>query len=154
MLTVEASMEHKSVEQLKQIAAYCGDQPRQEPMSQRERLERWAALLERQGCQALNAFDGTEHRVLELRNRMRCAGSPITVAFTDPVLRDEGMKSDTYGEAKRFFGLSDFELHSVICDCHYGSTISATAAAWRVRNIIPRTQRSGLLARAWRFLTG
>jgi hypothetical protein len=50
---------------------------------------------------------------------MRGDGSPISVAFEDPVLRAAGLENDNYGEAKRFFELTDGQLHEIICYCHF-----------------------------------
>ena len=67
---------------------------------------------------------------------MSTPDSPIAVAFNDPVLRAEGMKDDTYGEARRFFDLTDWQLHEIVCHCHFGDTMVAKTAARRVRNAI------------------
>ncbi len=67
---------------------------------------------------------------------MRGAGSAITVAFEDSLLRTEGLKDDTYGEAKRFFELTDWQLHDIVCYCHFGATMSAGTAARRIRAAI------------------
>ncbi|TIL63074.1 MAG: hypothetical protein E5Y81_20340, partial [Mesorhizobium sp.] len=72
----------------------------------------------------------------EARDVARGAGSPITVAYEDPVLRAMGLKDDTYGEAKRFFELSDWQLHNIVCHCHVGATMQARWAAARVRRTI------------------
>jgi hypothetical protein len=49
------------------------------------------------------------------RAAMRSDSSPISVAFADPVLRAAGLENDSYGEAKRFFKLTDRQLHKIIC---------------------------------------
>lgn len=67
---------------------------------------------------------------------MRGEGTAISVAFEDPVLRASGLKDDTYGEAKRFFELNDWQLHDIVCDCHVGSTMKARWAATRVRSAV------------------
>ena len=46
-----------------------------------------------------------------LGDEMRGDDTPISLAFRNPVLRASGMTNDTYGEAKRFFELSDGQLH-------------------------------------------
>ena len=74
---------------------------------------------------------------------MRYVATPISVAFADPVLRAAGLKNDTYGEAKRFFEISDTALHDVLCYCHHGATMTAASAAERVRAIITRRDSSG-----------
>jgi hypothetical protein len=98
-----------------------------------ERLERWAQLLEQNPNRCLGALTGTEYQSVEIRERMRSAGSPITVAFEDPIFRALGLKEDTYGEAKRFFELTDWQLHDIVCHCHVGATMPARWAASRVR---------------------
>ena len=50
---------------------------------------------------------------------MRGEQSPLTVAFEDPMLRVEGLRNDSYGEAKRFFELTDSQLHRIVCYCHF-----------------------------------
>ena len=78
---------------------------------------------------------------------MRCAQSAISIAFDDPTLRAEGMKNDSYGEAKRFFDLSDWQLHEIVCHCHFGANMTAEVAARRVRTAIAGKPLPGLLER-------
>lgn len=90
------------------------------------------------------ALAGTEYATPDVREKMRSTGSPITVAFEDPIFRAQGLKDDTYGEAKRFFELSDWQLHEVVCHCHVGANLPARWAASRVRAAI--SPGSGILA--------
>jgi hypothetical protein len=46
------------------------------------------------------------------------------------------LRDDTYGEAKRFFGVSDQQLHEIVCYCHGGDRIMASRAAYWVRTAI------------------
>ena len=126
-------MEYRTVQRLEQVAEI---HPEKRIMSQSERLERWAELLEREPNRGLRTFFETEYQDPVERARMRCSDSPLSVAFADPVLRSAGLKDDTYGEARRFFELSDRELHRVVCYCHYGATMLAGTAASAVRRII------------------
>jgi hypothetical protein len=64
---------------------------------------------------------------------LRANDSPLSVAFADARLRDEGLAGDTIGEAIAFFGVSEMEMHRILCFCHHGDTMSADAAAVRVR---------------------
>lgn len=105
-------------------------------MTRQQRSERWAEMLEENPKRRLRALTGTEHLKGEARDAARAEGSPITVAFEDSVLRGLGLKSDTYGEAKRFFELTDWELHDIVCSCHVGTTMSGQWAAARVRRTI------------------
>ena len=104
-------------------------------LSRSERLERWAVALERLGEARLRTLRETEHHHYDDRLKLREDGSPLTVAFEEPVLRSAGLKDDTFGEAARFFNLSDWELHNVLCYCHFGDTVSAREVASRVRTM-------------------
>jgi len=125
-------MKHQTLNQLQNIAEV-------EPLStypimtRQQRIERWAELLAEHPERRLGALTGTEHLKREARDTVRCEGSPITVAFEDPVLRALGLKDDTYGEAKRFFELTDWQLHDVVCSCHFGTTMRGQWAAARLR---------------------
>jgi hypothetical protein len=55
-------------------------------MSRRERLERWAELLERQPNRRLSTIEGTEFGRRREREAKRADSSPLTVAFEDPLL--------------------------------------------------------------------
>lgn len=147
-------MEHKSREQLRQVAAYRDVRPHTSPMSKAERLERWAQLLDERGDRSLRAFSGIEFWAAAIRHAARCSGSPLEIAFADPVLRDDGLRDDSYGEARRFFELTDWELHYIVCDCHYGARPAGRTVARRVRGAIPRVPGAGMLGRVWRLLAG
>jgi hypothetical protein len=104
-------------------------------MSAQQRLERWADLLSREPQRLLNALEGTEFSSGEAQARMRCDNSPISVAFADTLLRADGLEDDSYGAARRFFGLSDEQLHDIVCYCHFGYTMHAGTVASRVHSI-------------------
>jgi hypothetical protein len=139
-------MEYKSVEQLARLATVEAEAARPR-MSQVARLERWADLLEANPSRRLNTFFETEYQMPVARDAMRPADSPISVAYDDPVLRREGLGDDSYGGAKRFFGLSDHQLHHVLCYCHYGATVSAGTAARALRGVVKSYAQAGFLAR-------
>lgn len=145
-------MKHKSFDQLEaeaQILTSVADAP---VMSHRERLARWITLLERDPWRVLTALRDTEFVVPAVRDEMRADNSPITVAYEDPVLRSQGLKGDAYADARRFFSLTDEQLHDVVCHCWSGRTMMAGRAAHRVRMISLRPSRAGLLERirsAW-----
>ena len=129
---VEAIVEYKTVRQLENVAEVT---PEARALSRAERLERWAELLERDPDRKLNTFFETEYAGDEERGGLRRKDSPISVAFADPVLRAAGLQDDSYGVAKKFFDVSDWELHRVVCYCHYGAAVSARDAARVVRMI-------------------
>jgi hypothetical protein len=116
---------------------------RPDRMSRADRLERWAVALERCKEGRLRTLYETEFMAPDVRRAMREDRSPLSVAFADPVLRSAGLKDDTFGEAARFFELSDWELHSVLCYCHFGDEVAAGDCAARVRAV---RQRDRMLA--------
>jgi hypothetical protein len=132
---MEAAMKHHSIEQLQ---AFADIQPLSPylPMTRTERLERWAQLLEDQPERRLGTLSGTEYAPRAERLAMRVSGSPITVAFEDPAFRAAGLEDDSYGAAKRFFELSDRQLHNIVCYCHFGDAVRGASAARRVRAAI------------------
>ncbi|MEY9163599.1 hypothetical protein ABIE78_001718 [Sinorhizobium fredii] len=136
-------MKYEPRERLQAVAGVHADLQRRE-MTRAERLARWAELLDNTPDNRLSTLSETEYQPAWARDAMRSAGSPITVAFGDAVLRAEGLQDDTYGEAKRFFELTDWELHQLVCSCHSGATVRAEAAARCVREILE--SRPGLFA--------
>ena len=116
-------------------------------MSPRDRLERWANLLAQQPERRLCAIEGTEFGTRRERRAKRADGSPITVAFQDPVLRAAGLRGDRVGDAVDFFELSEGNLHHLICYCHQGRTVSAGAVAARLRPMARRAEAPASPAR-------
>jgi hypothetical protein len=127
-------MEHKPLTELNHVADL---QPvtRSAPMPRRERLERWAELLERQPDRILRTLEEIEWKPKAERLALRADNSPLSVAFADPVLRSEGLASDRLGDAMTFFELTELEAHTVLCSCNGGETIVASEAARRLRGI-------------------
>jgi hypothetical protein len=138
-------MKHQTLEQL-QVVAEVGQDYSQRTMSRSERLERWAQLLERNPERRLATLRETEYQPESARVVMRGDNTAISVAFHDQALRDAGLKNDSYGEARRFFELTDGQLHEVICYCHLGETVSAATAARHIRAVLTG-RRPGMLAR-------
>ena len=146
-------MKHQSQEELQRAAIVYPDHTVR-PMSRTERLERWAELLDRDTGRRLATLPGTEYQTAATRDRMRGLGSPLSVAAEDPVFRAEGLKDDSYGEAKRFFELTDRDLHRVVCYCHHGATITGASAARFVRAAMGGQDQQGLFARVRDVLSG
>jgi hypothetical protein len=136
----EVKMKYHALNQLQVIAKVGHDYPGQ-IMSRDERLKRWAELLEHNPRRHLATLPQTENQPLRWRATMRADGSPMSVAFEDPVLRAAGLENDSYGEAKRFFELTDHQLHRAICYCHFGATVSAATAAYYVRKALGGKQQ-------------
>jgi hypothetical protein len=64
-----------------------------------------------------------------VRDALRATDSPISVSFADPIPRAAGLKDEACGEAKRFFEITEGELHDVLCFCHHGDGMS-TVGGW------------------------
>lgn len=122
-------MKHRDLETLKTEAAVV------EPtaMTKRDRLLRWAEALEARAGARLATLWGVEYAPRRDRLEMRQEQSPLTVAYADPVLREAGLKDDTYGAALQFFELSDAELHRLVCRCHFGAYVASERVAARLR---------------------
>ena len=145
-------MKHQTVEQVRTVAAvYIEAMPL---MSSQERQEHWARLLEREPDRRLNTLYETEHRIPRSRETMRGDDSPISVAFADPILRAQGLTDDTYCEARRFFGVSNRQMHDILCYCHFGETMSARAAAQAIRRVIAAESHPGWFTRLRQSLSG
>jgi hypothetical protein len=116
-------------------------------MSRRERLERWAELLERQPNRRLSTIEGTEFGSRREREAKRSDHSPLTVAFEDPVLRAAGLRGDRVGDAVEFFDLSHGEVHRLVCYCHYGRTVTPGTVAAGLRMMAQQNERATLSSR-------
>jgi len=127
-------MEQYALDQLKTIAKVRTTCTRLD-MTRRERLERWAESLDRSPRAFLNTLHETEYKSMAERLALRDDDTPISVAFADPILRAAGMENDSYGEARRFFELSDEQLHGLVCFCHFGEHVSAAVIARRLRKM-------------------
>ena len=125
-------MKHHEFDHLQTLARINQYYPLQ-TMPREKRIQRWAELLEADPQRLLSTLHETEYQPHAVRAALHCDNSAISVAFNDPVLRAAGMKNDTYGEAKRFFELSDRQLHKIVCYCHFGATVSAATTASYIR---------------------
>jgi hypothetical protein len=138
-------MEHRTSAELKGVA----DVIHPQKLSKKERLERWALALEKRRGVRLRTLRETEYRPAKEQSALRQENSPLTVAFEDPVLRSAGLTNDTFGEVARFFGLSHWQLHEVVCNCHFGETVAAEAVAARLRRLSGRTRSFATFAFAY-----
>lgn len=126
-------MERKTLSEVRSIAEILPNPLRFDPMSRRERLERWAETLERQHGRNLRTLFEIEYARPAEREAIRADDSPLSVAFDDAQLRAEGLSGDTIGDAMAFFGLTATELHAILCYCRNGETMAADVAAMRIR---------------------
>jgi len=126
-------MKHQSIDQLGAVAEIVQFEP-QEKMTRRQRLERWADMLDRNPGK-LNALARIEHMSPTERPQARVENSPLEIAFKDAMLREDGLTGDRLGDAMAFFGLSDRQAHRLLCDCHYSGSMTGAGLATRVRRI-------------------
>jgi hypothetical protein len=132
-------MEYKTVEDLRDVAnvRMCERQP----MSRKERLLRWAELLERNPERRLRSLGEIELKAPADRPAMRAPDSPLSVAFEDPVLRAEGLAGDRLGDGMAFFSISEDDAHRLMCSCMNGWSMASGKAARTVRRIADPTLR-------------
>ena len=126
-------MEHKTLDKIRDVAEILPNWLNPRPLSKFERLERWAEALEREGGRQLNTLFQIEYAPAVRRATLRADDSLLTVAFNDPRLRAEGLAGDTMGDAVAFFGVSERQMHDIVCFCHHGPTIAANTAAAQIR---------------------
>jgi hypothetical protein len=102
-----------------------------------ERLERLARLLEEHDG-PVQMLTQIEYLRRPERLLLRRDGSPLTIAYQDPVFRAQGLAGDRLGEAMAFFALDDREAHHLFCDCHYRTGVSSQVIAAQVRSVAQR----------------
>ena len=115
------------------------------PMSRRDRLERWATLLESAPASRLRPFCGVEFLPAAESAELQVTNSPLAIAYSDTMLRRAGLGSDRFGDGAAFFGLTRFQAHRVLCSCGYIGTMRAAEVARRIRGIAARER----LRRLW-----
>jgi hypothetical protein len=128
-------MEHRTLEEIKRVADVSPRDLARRTMSRRERLERWATVLENHGHGSLNALRRIEFLPEDERMLVRADNSPLSLAAQDPILAAEGLASDRLGDAINFFELRQEEAHYLLCDCHFHGSMTASNVAWRVRAV-------------------
>lgn len=126
-------MKHSTVEELTPVATVTEIPPLSRRDIRRRRLMRFAALLDAHEG-AIRLFRRIEYMDDRERRSLRSDNSPLSIAFADPILRREGLKSDEFGEGVEFFDLTQDEAHHLLCDCHFqGMSPSSKLIASRVR---------------------
>jgi hypothetical protein len=142
-------MKHRTSAELKDFADVIDPQN----LSKKELLERWAVALEKRKGARLRTLRETENKPMKQQSALRQENSPLTVAFEDPVLRSAGLTNDTFGEVARFFGLSHWQLHEVVCSCLSGETVAAEVVAARVRRLSGRISSFAAFAYGYAIVT-
>src|SRR4051794_11483299 len=112
--------------------------PMNQAMSRREKLERWAEVLEQLPAERLTPFRDVEFLRPAARLGLQTANSPLAAAYQDPVLRRAGLPSDRFGDGGEFFELSTHQAHRILCSCGYFGVMRASEVARRVRSLAMR----------------
>ena len=115
-------------------------------MTRAERLERWARMLE-QHVGPILALNGIEYLRCKERRELKGDHAPMTIAFADPILRDQGLSGETLGETMDFFELSNQAVHELFCDCHHRGTMTGSGLAESLREIARPPETIGLWQR-------
>jgi hypothetical protein len=126
-------MQHQDLDRIKGVTSL-DPMFAQPKLTRTERLNRWADLLDAQAGRPLPALEDVEYVSPAKRRNLRRDGSPLAIAFGDPVLKADGLTSDRLGDAMDYFSLSDRQAHWLLCDCHYGGRMTASEVATRVRD--------------------
>ena len=135
---------------LKELEALATVGPAGRPsMSRRERLLRWAGVLEAELDRRLKPLTRVELYSPAQRDLMRRDDSPLSLAYADPILRSEGLAGDRLGDGRGFFGLSDGDIHALVCDCRYGGNMRAADVGRRVRALADPNPLRRMWARIW-----
>jgi len=139
-------MLHQGLEELRLKADVVSLEAERPRMTRGQRLERWATVLE-QHPGPLTPLVRVEAYPLAERKPLRGDGTPVALAFSDPVLRADGLAGDTFGDACSYFELSNGKAHRLLCDCHYLGTMTGTKVAANVRAVA----KGGLFQRFWNW---
>ena len=139
-------MEHKPLFELQAVGNVTIAEPAP-PMTREQRVERWIEVLEATADRRLRSLYEIEYLSLRERHECRSKDSPLTVAYEDPVLRAEGLKSDRVGDGLAFFEITERQLHHAFCSCHVGATFSARDAAARLRHLLGRRNSAARFGR-------
>ncbi|HMB10685.1 hypothetical protein [Saliniramus sp.] len=134
-------MKHEGIDQLHSVAHVASHRPR-EMLTRRERLERWAALLERRPNTEFAPFPEDYEAPFDARSRLRYQASPIEIANADPLLRAQGLAGDGLGDAIAFFGLSGDDALYVLDNAR----LDGQSLARRLRAIAAKRDRTMLAA--------
>lgn len=131
-------MKHNTFEELRSLAKVTKVYRPSPWEVRRERLLRMAALVEATE-RPVRLFHQLEFMSDGDRHFLRSPDSPLSVAFADPVLREQGLDGEDYRAAVEFFDLSPNEAHQILCDCHYaGHKPTQQMIASRIRSIAGR----------------
>ena len=141
-------MKYATLKEVAPVARVRPVDPTPPGLLRRNRLERLASLLETSQA-PVRLFSRAEYLPNDKRMELRDDLSPLALAYADPVLREQGLKSDRLGDGIAFFDLSWTEAHHLWCDCHYAGNLSGSAIAARMRSLAQRRTLGEILSGCW-----
>src|SRR5262249_15296505 len=103
----------------------------------RERLERLARLLEEHDG-PVQMLTQIEYLRRAERLLLRRDGSPLTIAYRDPVFPAQGLAGHRLRDAMGVFTARGPRTHPLFCDCHYRTGVSSQVIATQVRSVAQR----------------
>ena len=142
-------MKHETLDELRLRAELLPANDQIQKMSRRERLRRWADVLD-QHPGHLRPFVRIEYLSPRERRELRGEETPLAIAFSDPILRADGLQSDSLGDGLAYFDIPEQTGHRLLCDCHYSGTMTGENVAARVRAIA----QGGIFQQIWEWATG
>jgi hypothetical protein len=141
----ESVMKHMTLDEIRHKAEV--STAVEDPAERRRRRLRRLAVVVELHRGTLNLLSRIEFVPQSKRLLLRADSSPLTVAYSDPILRKEGLAGDTLGDAMDFFSLSHREAHHLFCDCHYMGPVRPEKVAGRVRSVANRNTFGQLWAK-------
>ena len=100
-------MKHLSTEELRTVESI------KIPMTMEDRRKRAIEVMENLGW--VDVLGGYEYSPVP--SKMTCG--VFAALRNDPVLSAAGLKGETAGHMKKFFGWTDEDIHRMFCYCHY-----------------------------------
>jgi hypothetical protein len=138
-------MKYRTLEEVTKIAGVEPVAKPREAPPRCARLERLAQLLDAHDGR-IRLFSMMEYVPVRERVKLRQDESPLSIAYRDPQLRQQGLNGDRLGDAIAFFDLSMREAHHLFCDCNYSGAITPGAVAMRARQLAQKRT----LSQIWR----
>jgi hypothetical protein len=146
-------MESRTKEEIAKIARFAevqdGDAKEPRWLIRRRRLQRLADLIDAHK-EPLQLFLAMEWVPKKERPALRQDGSPLAIAYGDPLFRIEGLRGDSVGDAMAFFQLSLRQVHAMFCECGYSHSLeqdTAKLVAQRVRSFAKRRSVAELFSK-------
>ena len=121
-------MEYPSTERMRSLAATASSAPVDVRHTHRNWLSRWAEILDADPERMVWLYRKFEGIPARIQGQIPAQCTALTLAACDPQLRKDGLTGDRPRTAAQFFGLTDEQLHHIVCYCAYGHETAVPAA--------------------------